>query len=270
MIFWELGIVEKMVYFQYSKELGYPIFIKCNEEEMPSLFMDMVKELGFDKISSEDVQSLKFNNRGVNVLEVTMATPSVSQKIGKRSFIDNFGAESTTPKQDHLVYRHLGRALVIYSFKNSYWKMAITDDFSPGPELWRYRAVLNRFLSWTLSISGVVGIWGKFIEDDMVTMNQQQAQGNAIFVDIEKKKIFQGETIKNLVIGSEIFRVVNDSPSANKTLKKEELIGHLFHNCTYFDYRGVTKVLKNKLYILSKYFTCKTIHTCVTTQPKRV
>ncbi|MEK6625906.1 MAG: hypothetical protein AABY86_13095, partial [Bdellovibrionota bacterium] len=188
---------------------------------------------------------------GGRILELKTCTPLMMRQMNSVIESDKYGPESITNNGVYKVYRYKGMALMIWAFQNSTWEMAITPNASLDENLMMYRAVFNRFLSWSLAPLGLCGFWGHFTSGGVIIKKMRESHGEAIFFDVLQKRILGPSGIQKISSALTVYRI---DPRAKLTtqMTKEEFAAFLFHSTSYFDLQGLSLPIRQAILWLTK------------------
>lgn len=105
------------------------------------------------------------------------------------------------------------------------------------------RVMLNRYLTWALAPHGIIGFWGVATGDGFVVMKQSQSFGEAVFVDVTKRRTFSSAGAKPF---EGIFTILRADKGATpgKFIGAEELVSFLSTHTTYFSNQGLPAGLR--------------------------
>ena len=241
-------------YFQYARELDYPIFIKCDLGHFDASLLNFLMENQFSEVEGKDlprVQKELIINKKARVLTLKEVSPTLARQIDQVRDSDRFGPESLIPKSGYRVYRYKKMALMVYSLAANEWEMACYSHFGSPDFLKESRVIINRYLSWSLSALGVVGFWGVPVEEGIVVQRLNESKGEAVFVDPIKRKIMTLDGIMPVKAHFSVLRLDSALKNKNKVMKKEELISFLSMHCTFMDYTGLTVSLRQVIKTLA-------------------
>lgn len=243
---------KKITYFQYQKELDFPIFVACDLSSLDPFIEQLLIKNMFTKLMDAEAKDVpeKLTKSGARLLNIVEATPGVVRQIDVSRESDRYGLESITPKEGYRLYRLKGHALMVYSFASVEWEVGVFPHF--GENEFASQIVINRFLGWALSSLGIIGFWGTPVEEGIIVMNQKNSEGEAVFVDIRRRKIFTKEGTKTMKGLISVIRLDNSLKGRNVKMRNEELISFMSHYCTYFDFHGLSVPVRQMIHTLSK------------------
>lgn len=248
---------EKITYFQFGRELDYPIFICVSLEQFDSSLTGFLTQCGFNLLTQDSTESiearLKSREHG-RVLRIEPAGMRAGQQITKNTESDRFGPESVVSKEGYRVYRYKNLGLMVLSYGASEWKLGVTRDFGTENSLVSSRSVLNRFLSWALSPMGVAGFWGSPVEEGVVLMKQGEAKGEAVFFDILKNRLLTRDGEKTFHSDFKIIRLDNILKNRSARMGREEMPGFLTVHSTYLSPEGLALPIRQVIQTISMQF----------------
>ena len=249
-----MAIDDKLQYFQFVKDLDYPIYLACVPEQFGGQFLKLLKDCHFTSLDKKEFKNIdeKLKQPNARLLKIDPANIRVLSQIGTYRESDRFGPESTTPKMGHHIYRYCGRAIMIYSLATPIWEMGVVDNFGDQNELNRDRVVINRFLSWALSPLGVVGMFGLGIEGGIVVLGQVESMGEAVWIDLFKETILTTIDEKKLRQNNLIVRLDSVLKNHNQKMNRSELLSFLMVHNIFLSVTGPSIAVRQVLQTLSK------------------
>jgi len=243
-------------YFQFSKELALPIYIKVDFSIFDRKLGLLLKELRFEELPKDKHQSILENIREKNharLLILQEATSVVARQIDSALETDKYGLEGITPKEGYRVYRFKGQALLVYSFSSVIWQLGCFSDFgAEGKGHFEARIILNRFLSWALSPLGIIGFWGVPVDEGIVVLRNFESKGEAVFADVMNKKLITQDSIIKMRGRFNILKLDSTLRGRNIRMNSEELMGFLTTHSSFFDYSGLSMGVRQMIHELSK------------------
>lgn len=239
---------EKVKYFQFKKELGYPIFIRIEEEEIELKLEGLISKMGFEKVESDQLKNISFHKNQTKVLKIKKANFRVSRQIDQSHALDTYGPENLTMLGSYDVYRYKNVGMLIFGGENYFWELGLKNIDSSQDEI---KVIFTRFLSWALAPMGVVGFWGVPVDDGAVVMKPKEANFESFFIDVKKMKIISVDGIKDIFAGFQLLRLDATLKNSTRIMKKEALLSFLTMNTTYFSYQGIDINLKTAIYDFS-------------------
>jgi hypothetical protein len=242
-------------YFQYQKDANLPVFIRVNTSDFDPSLLNLLVTMRFVELSeaeSEELEGRLTPEFSGNVLTMRLASPSVTLQINQVAESERYGAECITPKEGYKVYRYKGKALLVYSFGIGHWEMGCHRDFGNEAESSDYRTIISRYLSWALVGEGIVGFWGVPVEEGIVVLRKKEAEGEAIFVDVKRVKLYSIDGAKPMRTMFKILRLDSALKNKNVRMTNEELLSFLTVNSTFFDYQGLTVPVRQAIKSLAR------------------
>lgn len=245
---------ENIQYYQFAKNLDYPIYLACNPTHFGPHLLKLFKDCHFSVLDKKDHPQMKSAMKKANarMLKIELANIKVMAQIGIYRESDRFGLESTTPKVGHHVYRYRGRALMVYSYATQEWEMGVSENFGEDGESFHDRIILNRYLSWALSPLGVVGLFGLGIDGGVVVLGQTEAMGEALWIDMFKEKIITSLEEKKLRQNNLIVRLDPVLKGQNTRMTRSELLSFLMIHNIFLSVNGPSIPVRQVLQALSK------------------
>lgn len=246
---------ELFVTYQYQKDLQIPVYVKLPLAEFSNEISSFLKSMNFEKLKeneSELAQSSIESTPNAKLLLITEAGSTVARQIDQVQESDQFGKESLVPKEGYKIYRYKSVAMIIYSFAAYEWQMAAFSDFGTiDQNINIYRTVITRYLSWALAPLGIIGFWGTPTKEGAVILKQQEANGEAIFFDVNKGLLLTLDGIKKVHPRFKIIRLVPSLKTGSRLMSKEELYSFLSQFATFLDFQGSSVAIRQMIQILS-------------------
>jgi len=231
----------------YREELKLPIFVKFEDASFAENYLDILKELGFEKIDQKSIDK-RDDVASSRWLTVKKAGPRVAARLNVVNSINGIRSkESIMPKINREVYRFQKTAMIMCHAKERMWEMGLMA--SAKNNLTNLRVVFNRYLSFALADYEIIGFWGVPIDDGVVVMNFEESSGEAFFIDMNNQQIISIDGVQELEFGTNFLRL--DEGLINRSIKmtKEDLFSFMSLKHTYFSYRGshpsFSRVIKN-------------------------
>ena len=242
-------------YFQYQKEQGLPVYIKVNLADFDPSLQAFLGQMRFEELSEREALDLESGLtpefKG-NILTMRLANHSVARQINSVAESDRWGVECITPKDGYKVYRHKGKALLVYSFAVGMWEMGCHANFGNEDDLSEYRSIINRYLSWALVPHGIIGFWGVPVEEGMVVLKKREALGEAVFIDVRRRRLLSVDGITKMKAHFTILRLDSVLRNRNIRMTTVELVSFLSVNSTFFDYKGLSVPVRQAIQSFSK------------------
>lgn len=242
-------------YFQYFREHGLPVFVKVNLSDFdPSLYSFLVRHRFTELKGVEVAQAEQEINKhqSARVLSLELAGLVTTRQIEAPTDSDRFGAESVVPRDGFKVYRYRDQALLMYAFSVKEWRMGVFHNFADKPNLLKANIVINRFLSLALTPLGYLGVWSVPVEEGIVVMRPNEGKGEAVFVDVLKRKVLSIDGIKSIKSRFQVMRLDPMLSNRNIRMSHEELLSFLTVHTTYFDYQGPSVPVRQLLQSFSR------------------
>lgn len=128
------------------------------------------------------------------------------------------------------------------------WDLAYQHELSQS-DLVGLRIMLVRFLSQSLCELGVISYWGKFKNDILTIMKQGQSNGEAVFIDVQKKLVISHGSDQRLPANMQIVRRDKEVPAPTK-MSREELISFLSVSTCLLSFNGITPTMRAAIFEL--------------------
>ena len=247
--------MSKKTYFQYQKDLNLPVYLTADLGLFESSFGEFMERMKFHKLIDKDevvaIDVIK-KNKNARVLHISEASPIVAKQIQRSMESDRFGAESVIPKEGYRVYRHKDVGLMVYSFGVKEWQLGCYKDFGSTKFSYSSKMVINRYLSWALVPSGLIGLWGVTVDDGIVAQKSMDSAGEAVFVDVIGQRMISCDGVKKLRPHFKILRLDPSLRGRNIRMTSEELLSFLSSHCSYLDSAGLSIPVRQMIQALSK------------------
>lgn len=245
----------KYTYFQYFKELDFPIYLRASLADFDPDLEGFVREMGFNELKNGEEtkvwQDLK-NRSSSRLLTVSEASNVVAKQIEMAQESDKYGHESIVPKNGYGVYRFKNVAMMVYSLGSHEWQLGVFSDFGSPRVEFASRAVINRFLAWALSPLGVVGFWGTLVDEGAVVMKQSEANSEAIFFDVMKRITISMDGQRKMKRRFKIMKLNEKLQNRNITMSQEDFMSFLSVNCCFIDYRGQSVAVRQMIQAVAR------------------
>jgi hypothetical protein len=246
----EMKDLKNISYYQFYKDLDYPVFVKFESPDFELNFQEVLKSLGFSKVDNNKLGEINID-KSTKVLAIKEAVPKVARQINTAHIsMDRFGDESITPFGHYDLYRYRNVGMMVMGHGNYYWEMGVC--FSED-KIQQIKVMLTRYVSLALSSSDVVGFWGVPVEEGFVVMRPDSASYESLFVDVHKGVILTQDGVKKLGAHLQILRLDETIHGMSRRMSKEALVSFLSTNTTYFSYNGLDQQLKRAIFELVYY-----------------
>lgn len=250
---------QNIMYFQYHTEEDYPIYlglVGSGDDGFADSFSSLITQMNFREMSGNEIDLAKLElakNPSARMLKIKPASYKVERQIESAAHSDRFGLESILPKEGYKVYRYKGHALLVYSYAAEVWECGVTESFGENEEgIFAARTVLNRFLSWALAPLGVIGFWGVPVKEGLVVLKAKESQGEAVFLDFNKRKVLSMDGVKSIPSRLKILRLDNKLKNKNIKMTTEELMSFLSVHTSFFDPEGHSLPIRQLLQAASR------------------
>ena len=110
-------------------------------------------------------------------------------------------------------------------------------------------------MAWALAAQGIVGVWGKVCEDGAVVLNQREAQGDAVYINIDDHAVYSAKGDKALSGNFQFLRLDSTVKKREIIMKEEQLLTFLLNRTTYFDIKVLPVPIKQVVQALAR--TCE-------------
>lgn len=236
---------ENVSYYQFQKTLGYPVFLRFEDQDFELKLSDLITQMGFEKLKADELKNISFDKYQTKVLKMQPANFRVSKQIDQSHALDTYGRENLTQLGSYDVYRYKGLGMMILAEGNYFWELGLKNVES---QLSDVKVILTRFLSWSLAPLGVIGFWGVPVDEGVVVMKPKEANFESFFIDIKQTKIMSIDGVKDISPGFQLLRLDPTLRDTTKKMRKEELVSFLSTNTSYFSHQGLEITLKETIY----------------------
>lgn len=246
---------DRISYFQYFRDQGIPVFIKVDLSEFDTSLYSFLVRQRFTELKGVEVAEAEAEldkNPKARLLSFELAGPISGRQIDMAMESDRFGVESVVPRDGFRVYRYRGHALMMYSFGVQEWRMGAYQDFADKPHTAKAQVIINRFLSLALAPLGYLGLWSVPVEEGLVVMKPNDGKGEAVYIDVVKRKILSLDGVKTIKSRFQILRLDPMLTNRNIRMSHEELLSFLTVHTTYFDYQGPSVPVRQLLQSFSR------------------
>jgi hypothetical protein len=246
---------ETWSYFQYHREKNWPVFVRYKLHELNADFAKGLHELGFVQVVSEaDIKKAHAQieeHAAGRLLTLTEASTALSRQMESTLATDQFGPESVTTKNHYKVYRYKSQAFLVYSLTSKEWQVGVYQNFGKLNETLEnkmaMRMVIFRFLSWALAPFGLIGFWAV-----PVLMKSQEANGEAVFVDLASRLVYTLDGTKKLNGKFQFIRLDNALRDRQIIMGQTELASFLFACTCFLSPEGPSTPIRQLVNALSK------------------
>lgn len=244
---------KKYTYFQYVKDMRYPIFIRLDLAEFtPEKVQEFLEQQQFSKISEQDLAPFPDQHPDhYRILTIKKVHSRVARHMGRLPEADYLGAEKITSRKGYRLYRFQGHGLMVYSFLFHNWELGVHQEFGQTKYQTAHRIILNRFLALALGPLGVCGFWGVCGNEGAVIMKKLPTLGEAIFIDLQNDCILTLEGSRPLGPYFTFIRLDAHLSGGSRRMPAEELLGLLSTHCVFFDYEGLSVPIRQMIHYFS-------------------
>jgi hypothetical protein len=234
-------------YYQFQKKLGYPVFVRIEEQKMETRIQELLSSMGFEKLKPEELKGISFDKNQTKVLKISEANLRVCKQIDQSHALDNYGPENLTMLGNYDVYRYRNVGMMIFGDGNYFWELGLKPFEGKSNEV---KVMITRFLSWALAPMGIIGFWGVPVDEGAVVMKPKEAKFESFFLDVKKGKMVSLDGVKEIEAGFQILRLDTTLRNTSRRMTKEELLSFLSTNTCYFSYHGIALSMKESLFDL--------------------
>ncbi|MBF0359900.1 MAG: hypothetical protein HQK49_02760 [Oligoflexia bacterium] len=255
---------EKEEIYQFAKTKdqvmgvsGVPLFVKINLDDFDRDFVSVIEELSFSKLNEGEINQINANRSSLQFLPKVIAIKNMNYGLHSsraRSVVASHKyktQEQSFFKGDHFLYSYDGN-LLVYSFTSVEWNLGLVyNNFVAESGFETINSVLSRTLGLALSHTGVIGFWGKIVNDGIVVSGRRDSKGKSVFISMDDGLIISGnEKIKI----KELIKIYRHDPFCKHSARMtfEELYGYLLARCTYMHLHGPGPLMRKNLWLLAK------------------
>lgn len=233
----------KPVIFQWQKEQDYPVFLRMDRALLEGRLQKLVSDLGFQEIPEKEHRKVSMTRPGTRILSIVRASHRVHMQVKGSDGLDRFGPESLRPHGASEVYLYRRIGMMVFASSTALWELGLASNLETTEELMGLRVMLNRYLTWALAPHGVIGFWGVATNDGFVVMKQAQSFGEAVFVDVTRRRTYSSMGARPF---EGIFTILRADKGAvaGKSFGPEELVSFLSTHTTYFSHQPLPLPLR--------------------------
>lgn len=236
---------ENLTYFQFQKDFDYSLFVKVEQDFLNEDMKTILTQLGFNEITEKEFKLKDLKRYETKILKVKAANHKVARQISQ-SFMgmEKYGNENLSSQGNYEVYRFKNVGMMVLSQATYEWELGLMSNTAQTEGI---KTMFTRFITWALMEQGVLAFWGVPVEEGLVVMNQKEANGEAVFLDIEKNKIITQDGTKALPAFIQFLRLDSSLRGETKLMSREELLSFLTTNIAYFSVSKLPYGLLNNI-----------------------
>ncbi len=219
-------------YYQFQKDLNYPIYLRFENFEFENLFVEVIEILGFQKIERDEVKNHNLSSSETRVLKIVSASSAVKQKmeLAQGGFsLSHDEVFHSLGLYDVYIFKKV--AMMVLGERNPLWELGVTDTSDQVA----LKIVLNRFLSQSMAMLNVAAFWGCAIEKGFISQSLKECQGNALFIDPKNKKMISSGKVIDIDNDFSILRLIPTRAEQGTTMTKENFYSFLSVKTIYPD-----------------------------------
>jgi len=243
----------KWNYFQYRKNIGYPVYLRFRQDDHPKL-LHLTKEMGFQEVTEAEIKKVNFNKFNTKVLTIQQASARLEQQINGSDIMDKYGAEVLSLQGGTPVYMYRRVGVMGLPRDKNLWELAVSSDLSSTDQMVGLRVILVRYLAQALADQGILCYWGTVKEDTVIIMKQLHSFGEAVLIDSKNRVIFSNGGEMKLEASLKILRKDKDVTHPSK-MNREEVISFLSVSTCLLSFSGISPYMKKAIYDLSAQIT---------------
>jgi hypothetical protein len=242
----ELVMKNEVSYYQYQKDLDYPVFVRFEDKDFELRFTTILDSFGFKKLTEDELKTVSLEQSQTKVLRIQKASLRVSKQIDQGHSLDNYGPESITPLGSYDVYKYKGTGMLIFGGGDYFWELGVKSNVDKFTN--EIKTMMVRYLSWALAPKGIIGFWGSPVDEGIVVMKPKESNFESIFIDVKSGVYITQDGVKDMPGGMQILRLDESLKGRTKRMSKEELISFLSTNNCYFSYQGLDTKVREAIY----------------------
>ncbi len=221
---------------QFKKDLGYPIYIKLDEEGFYPEILKNLEYLGFEKLEDDLHSKDLISIPNARLLHIKEASNIVARQIDQATDSDRYGYESLIQQEGYKVYRFSRQAMMIYSYAVIDWEMACFSDFGMNEaDITDFNIIMNRFLAFALAPLGVVGFWGSLQKDELILSKKEDSIGEVVHFDVYKMILIDQNGVHKLRPRFKVVKPDRFLKTEKIIRSREEFLSLLNFNTSYMD-----------------------------------
>jgi hypothetical protein len=240
----------KWTYFQFRKNLDYPIYLRFRQDELTPKFSHLFKELGFQELIEKESKKISLERLQTRILTIQFASARLNQQLNGTDLLDKYGHESLSLQLGTPVYTYRKVGMMAMPPRKPLWDLALNSEISQTDQMIGVRIILVRFLTQALADQGVLGYWGTMKDDTVIVMKQAQSFGESVFIDWNKKVIFSNGGEMKLNSHLKLLRKDKDY-SVPGQMSREDIISFLSVSTCLLSFQGITPAMKKAILELS-------------------
>jgi hypothetical protein len=236
-------------YFQFQKELGYPVFVRFEDNELQHQYEPLLTTMGFSKLDEEEFKKVEIINKKTRILKIQTASLKVKKQIEQPGLYDSYGPESITDLGTYDVYRYKAVGMIVCGFNSTVWEAGVKNIERYPLEI---KVLITRYLSMALAPFGIVSFWGVPVTEGFVVMNQNEANSESVFVDVDNNCFVTQDGTQSIRLETQILRLDEFLSGRVKKMGKEELVSFLSNKTCFLSSRGLDDRIKNSIFKLAR------------------
>ncbi len=242
-------MTKQVSYFQFQKSLGYPVFVRFEDEQLESNLESLVTSMGFTKLEENEFKKIEIINAKTRILSLGKASLKVAKQIDGPGPFDAYGPESTTEYPSYNVYRYKHFGVILCGHNTAMWQAGIKNC---GPKSVELKTIITRFISLALAPFGIVSFWGVPVGEGFVIMNPKEANYESIIVDVDNRCFISQDGVVAIDFETKVLRLDESLHGRTRQMSKEELVSFLSTRTCYLSNKGLDHRLKSSIYQLVK------------------
>ena len=242
-------MTKQVSYFQFQKQLGYPVFVRFEDEALESSLETLIISMGFSKLEESEFKKIEIINSKTRILGLNKATLKVARQIDGPGPYDSYGPESTTEFSAYDVYRYKNFGLILCRHNSALWEAGIKNC---GPNSNELKTIITRFISLALAPFGIITFWGVPVNEGFVIMKPKDANFESIIVDVDNRCFISQDGVVNIDFETKILRLDESLHGRTKQMSKEELVSFLSTKTCYLSNKGLDHRIRESIYSLAK------------------
>ena len=227
-------------YFKIQNKLNLPLLIQIEDEGLFDKLEPILDELGLVEMSHSDALGVKVIKTETTIVSLSFASKKLSASISSRYSV---GEELTYKAGIQYVHKNSNTSILLHSRNSVYWQMAMLESARPED----IKVSINRLMCLALSKVGIIGFWGVKAQDTILVTSKIVASADCIFIDYDKKKLFDSEQVYDLDRDFNIGRLDESTKNSRQLISRESLYSFLMTNNAFLSLEGMPKKVQDNI-----------------------
>jgi hypothetical protein len=240
-------MIKDISYFQFQKELGYPVFVRFEDNDLQHQYEPLLTAMGFSKLDEDEFKQVEIINKKTRILKIQTASIKVKKQIEQPGMYDSYGQESVTDFGTYDVYRYKSVGMIVCGFNSTIWEAGVKSIERYPLEI---KTLITRYLAMALAPFGIASFWGVPVSEGFVVMNQAEANSESVLIDIDNNCYITQDGIQSIQVETQILRLDEFLNGRVKKMSKEELASFLSNKTCFLSSRGLDHRIKDSIFKL--------------------